>query len=108
VAGVVGLSAAACSGTIPHHGTSALLTTPSPSTVAEGAGLAGATSAALGRDGVSFTLVNGTFMLTSEDGELTGTYGGVVTAPIRLPAPRARSWVTVEEPFLSMAVSCSR
>jgi hypothetical protein len=81
VAGVVGLSTAACSGTIPHHGTSALLTTPSPSTVAEGAGLAGATSAALGRDGVSFTLVNGTFTLTSEDSELTGTYGGVVTAP---------------------------
>jgi hypothetical protein len=82
VAAAVGLSAAACGGTIQSDGTSALLTTPSAATPLGGVGFTGETSRAVTRDVGTFTLANGTFRFTSEDGELWGTYDGVVTAPL--------------------------
>jgi hypothetical protein len=91
VAAAVGLSAAACGGTIQSDGTSALLTTPSAATPVGGVGFTGETSRAVIRDVGTFTLANGTFRFTSENGELWGTYDGVVTAP--LPG---RSRVTME------------
>jgi len=78
---VIGLAASACGGTMPHDGARAFLTTPSPATSVAGLRLAGNPSRTLARQGIRYTLANGTFTFTTERGDLTGTYTGFVTEP---------------------------
>jgi len=79
LAAVIGLAAVACSRTNAQAGTSVLLTTPSK--VTSELDMTGDSAGMLARPNITYTLANGTFTFTTERGELTGTYTGLVTDP---------------------------
>ena len=79
-AAVVGLTASACGGALTEEGSaSALFTTPTAASTA--AGVAESPSRTLAREVTTYTLVNGTFSIMTDHGQVTGIYSGVVAVP---------------------------
>ena len=77
LAAVIGLAAVACGRTNSQVGPSVLLTTPSK--IVSELDMPGDSAGTLARAITTYTLANGTFAFTTENGEITGTYTGLIT-----------------------------
>lgn len=76
------LAAMGCDSAVSNHGGQTLVTAPSSLMRRTDATVGGDTSSTLGSAAAIFTLTNGKFWFAGQQGELRGTYTGVVSAPI--------------------------